>query len=351
MSSFQHDLREQLVEAMISGQLSRREFLRRASVLGLALGASTSLAGLGSRAFVGTARAQSGGTLRVGFVTPGKSIDPLRVNNEGGVIALDQAGEYLIWSNSSLQLEPRVAESWEPSEGGAVWTFKIRQGVKFHDGTPLTAKDVVATMQMHADEANGSNALSVFKGVLTPDGIRAVDDNTVGIQDRYPERQFPLPTTRIPWSCREDVFGEFKESHPDFEVEVAFVDVPDVASSFVQALEVDQAPDFFYAFESQGTLSYLNHLHDLTGVVEDAGLTDDFYENAKALWTTADGKLVGIPMYYGTKCYVYRADIWDEAGLDPDSLPHHLGGICRGCRQTDLKGCFGRQHPRRLSYV
>ena len=191
MSNLQHDLREQLVAAMRSGRLSRREFLRRASVFGLALGASTSLAGLGSRAFVGTARAQSGGTLRVGFVTPGKSIDPLRVNNEGGMIALDQAGEYLIWSNSSLQLEPRVAESWAPSEGGAVWTFKIRQGVKFHDGTPLTAKDVVATLQMHADEANGSNALSVFKGVLKPEGIRAIDDNTVEFRIDIPNGNFP----------------------------------------------------------------------------------------------------------------------------------------------------------------
>jgi multiple sugar transport system substrate-binding protein len=119
----------------------------------------------------------------------------------------------------------------------------------------------------------------------------------------------------------DNVFSEFKESHPDYEVEVNFVPVPDVARSFVQSLEVDQAPDFFYAFESQGTLSYLGHLHDLTGVVEDAGLTDDFYENAKTLWTTTDGKLVGIPMYYGVKCYVYRADIWEEAGLDPEKFP------------------------------
>jgi ABC-type glycerol-3-phosphate transport system substrate-binding protein len=138
---------------------------------------------------------------------------------------------------------------------------------------------------------------------------------TLRLQSSFP---VDYPNTLV---LAQDVFAEFKESHPDFEVEVAFVPVPDVARNFVQAMQVDQAPDFFYAFESQGTLSYLGHLHDLTDLVKDAGLWDDFYQSAKELWTTPDGKLIGIPDYFGTKCYVYRADIWQEAGLDPEKFP------------------------------
>ena len=68
---------------------------------------------------------------------------------------------------------PRLAESWKPNEDGSQWTFKIRQGVKFHDGKPMTAEDVAATFNLHADPDNGSNALSAFTGVLSKGGAQA----------------------------------------------------------------------------------------------------------------------------------------------------------------------------------
>jgi ABC-type glycerol-3-phosphate transport system substrate-binding protein len=138
--------------------------------------------------------------------------------------------------------------------------------------------------------------------------------NVLRLQSSYP---VDYPNTLV---MAENVFAEFKDSHPDFEVEVNFVRVPDVATSFIQGLEVDAAPDFFYCFESQGTLGYLDHLYDTTDLIKEAGLWDDFYQSAKDLWTLK-GKLVGVPTYFGVKCYVYRADIWDEAGLDPDNFP------------------------------
>jgi peptide/nickel transport system substrate-binding protein len=101
------------------------------------------------------------------------------VNDEGGLAVLGQSGEYLAWSNDQLQLEPRIAESWTPNADGSVWTFAIRQGVTFQDGTPLTAADVVATMELHTDPKNKSNALSAFTGVLSPGGAKATDDATV----------------------------------------------------------------------------------------------------------------------------------------------------------------------------
>ncbi len=133
------------------------------------------------------------------------------------------------------------------------------------------------------------------------------------------QTSFPVdfPNTLV---MQNNVFPEFREKYPDFEIEVSFVRARDVSRTFAQALKVGQAPDFFYAFENQGTLSYLEHLYDLTSLVKDAGLWDDFYQPAKDLWTV-NGKLIGIPTYYGVKCYVYRADIWEEEGLDPDKFP------------------------------
>src|SRR3954447_21433331 len=114
-------------------------------------GAKTSSSGGGSTAPSGNAvqaggkevAVKPGGTLKVGM-SPGPTteIDPIKVADEGGLGLMSQSGEFLSWSDSKLQLQPRLAESWKPNADGSVWTFKIRQGVKFHDGTPMTAEDV-----------------------------------------------------------------------------------------------------------------------------------------------------------------------------------------------------------------
>ncbi|HTW97340.1 MAG TPA: ABC transporter substrate-binding protein, partial [Acidimicrobiales bacterium] len=81
-----------------------------------------------------------------------------------------------------------------------VWNFKIRQGVKFHDGSPLTADDVVYTYQYHTNPKNGSEALSAFSGVLTNSGVTKVDDYTV---------QFALeaPNGNFPYLCSSDNYN------------------------------------------------------------------------------------------------------------------------------------------------
>jgi len=106
-------------------------------------------------------------------------------------VVLYQMGEYLAFSGPDLKLQPRLAESWSTNQDGSVWTFKIRQGVTFNNGTPMTAEDVAATVNMHADPANGSNALSVFKGVLTKGSAKATDPNTVQFTLDAPNGNFP----------------------------------------------------------------------------------------------------------------------------------------------------------------
>src|SRR4051794_27722032 len=133
-----------------------------------------------------------GGTLKLGM-SPGPTteIDPILVADEGGLGVMSQAAEFLSFSDNKLNLQPRLAESWKPNSDGSVWTFKIRQGVKFHDGTPMTADDVASSINALSDPKNGSNALSTFGGVLSKGSAKATDPTTVQFELDAPNGNFP----------------------------------------------------------------------------------------------------------------------------------------------------------------
>jgi peptide/nickel transport system substrate-binding protein len=108
---------------------------------------------------------------------------------------LGQTGEYLCLSTQTLTLKPVLATSWAPNSKADVWTFKIRQGVKFHNGQALTADDVVYTYQLQTNPSGKANALSAFGGVLAPSGVKKVDDFTVQFTLLAPNGNFPYLTS------------------------------------------------------------------------------------------------------------------------------------------------------------
>ncbi|MBV7333719.1 hypothetical protein KFU94_36905 [Chloroflexi bacterium TSY] len=126
-------------------------------------------------------------------VTSADTLDPAyRTSGTDGVL---QAAFYegLVSRDPSLTPIPELAESWEPNEDGSEWTFKLREGVTFHDGKPFVAADVVYTYQRLIDPDVGSPGASNFSA-LTPDGIVAVDDHTVRIRLTQPDVDFPNTT-------------------------------------------------------------------------------------------------------------------------------------------------------------
>ena len=182
MSEIENDL----IDELTSGRIDRREFLRHGSVLGLGMPLLSTLAGalgfsgLGAMAFAPAARAaKPGGTIRAATSLPAGAIDPVTVDDNGGLLMLLQTGEFLSVSGPDLRLKPVLAESWKPNADGSVWTFTLRKGVKFHNGKTMNADDVVATMDRLADPKNSSNALSAFSGVLSKGATKKVDDETV----------------------------------------------------------------------------------------------------------------------------------------------------------------------------
>ncbi|PZO82046.1 MAG: peptide ABC transporter substrate-binding protein [Mesorhizobium amorphae] len=183
-----------LIDGLVDGRVSRREFIRHGSLLGLSLpllGQIGMAAGFGAMPGQAFALGAPGATIRVACSAPTGAIDPVRTPDVGGLVMLQQTGEFLCMSGADLVLRPMIAESWTPNDKGDVWTFAIRKGVKFHNGAALVADDVVASIERLADPANSSNALSVFGGVLSKGGARKVDDHTVAFHLDAPNGNFP----------------------------------------------------------------------------------------------------------------------------------------------------------------
>jgi peptide/nickel transport system substrate-binding protein len=198
----QGDIGNHIIDEYAAGRISRRDFIRRGSVVGISLpvlGAVISACGSsGSPSSSPSSSAPAGkpgATIKVGVIVPAAAINPLTIADQGGLNMLGQAGEYLVFSDQHLTLQPQLATSWSPNATADVWTFKIRQGVKFHDGSPLTADDVVYTYKLQTDPKSTSNALSAFGGVLTPSGVKKVDSSTVAFHLTAPNGNFPYLTS------------------------------------------------------------------------------------------------------------------------------------------------------------
>jgi peptide/nickel transport system substrate-binding protein len=200
------ELENHYIDELVAGRVSRRQFMRKGAVIGMSTGLmGTILAACGGANKVGTSAASSatssasatgtavkGGTLKLATQAPAGAINPLTVSDAGGLCMLAQTGEFLAFDNNQLlQLQPMLATKWTPTKNGSVWTFNLRQGVKFHDGSPLTADDVVYTFQQLADPKNASNALSTFTSVLKPSGVVKVNDSTVAFHLEAPNGNFP----------------------------------------------------------------------------------------------------------------------------------------------------------------
>jgi peptide/nickel transport system substrate-binding protein len=102
----------------------------------------------------------------------------------GQIMSLAQEG--LLAFGDDLSLEPAVAESWEQTDD-TTYVYTLREGVKFSDGSDVTVDDVVFSMQMHADEAVGSQLGAFYTGV---ESIEASGDREITVTLAEPNAQF-----------------------------------------------------------------------------------------------------------------------------------------------------------------
>ncbi len=135
--------------------VNRRTLLKTSMAAGIA-------AGMGSSLLPGMARAQQkrGGTFRaaIGHGSTTDTLNPGSWENDF-VNGLGYAYcGYLTGVRRDGSLEPQIAESWEATPDAAEWRFKIRSGVTFHSGKPVTAEDVAASINFHRAEDSTSAA-------------------------------------------------------------------------------------------------------------------------------------------------------------------------------------------------
>jgi peptide/nickel transport system substrate-binding protein len=187
------ELENHVIDEFLAGHIDRRGFLRHGTTIGMSLPLLTTLAGAFGASMVALPRVAgaAGATVRVATTMPAAAIDPVTVADGGGLLMLQQTGEFLTISGADLRLRPGLATSWKPNKDGSVWTFTLRKGVKFHNGKAMGADDVVATIDRLADPKNSSNALSAFTGVLSKGGTKKVDDSTVEFHLDAPNGNFP----------------------------------------------------------------------------------------------------------------------------------------------------------------
>jgi peptide/nickel transport system substrate-binding protein len=270
------EIENDLVDELSSGRIDRREFLRHGSVLGLGLPLLSTLAGALGYAGLGAPAARAaaaGGTIRCATSLPAGAIDPVTVDDNGGLMMLIQTGEFLSVSGPDLRLKPVLAESWKPNQDGTVWTFKIRKGVKFHNGKEMTADDVVASIDRLANPKNSSNALSAFKGTLSQGATQKVDDYTVAFHLDAPNGNFPYLVSADNYNAiiiPADYAGDFEKNFigtGPFKLEKY---TPKVGASFVRNDDYwgpkalpDRTEWIFYQNLQAGVLALQGNLVDL----------------------------------------------------------------------------------------
>lgn len=166
---------------VLAGRMSRRAFLRLGLALGLSAGA-TALAACGGTApasapTAAPAPAGSGpsGRLRVASEIP-VQLDPAFASSDAEILILNHVYDYLVDIDAGNNVIPRLAREWTISDDGLRYRLTLASGVTFHDGSPLTAADVVWTFNRLRDPSLQLPTADLYANIaeIAADGDNAV---------------------------------------------------------------------------------------------------------------------------------------------------------------------------------
>lgn len=185
------------------GKMNRRTFLRLATLVGVSATMAYALAGCAPMTDMAAPPPKRGGTMKIGT-----SVQPIGhpalISWAEAANQLRQVGEYLTETGADNLTRPWLLEKWETDEDVKTWTLFLRRGIRFNNGQPLTADDLLFNFQQWLDLNLGSSMLGLLS-YLEMNNIEKVDDYTVRLhlnepQIGVPEHLFHYPALILPRS-------------------------------------------------------------------------------------------------------------------------------------------------------
>ena len=192
-NDFMHPAAKMYAQEVKDGKLDRREFLSRATALGLTSVAAYGLLGLDKPAQAG-GHAKKGGTIRMQMDV--KAFKDPRTH-DWTQISIISAGwlEYLVEYNSDGSFEPMLLTGWEANANATQYTLKVREGVKWNNGDDFTAEDVARNIIGWCDKSLEGNSMAgrmaslvdADTGKARDGAVVVVDQNTVQLNLLQPD--------------------------------------------------------------------------------------------------------------------------------------------------------------------
>ncbi len=171
--------------------------------------------------------------------------------------------EPLVWPTKGGAPQPHLAESWEVSDDGLTYTFKLKEGVKFHDGTELTAEDVAFSMDRMLSLGKGFSWL--WQDVLDVGDVEVVDNYTVAFHLNEPYGPF-LSTLVQFFVVNKDLLVENQEDGD-------YGEFGDYGQAFLNQQDAGSGPYYVDVYEP-GTKTVFRKFDDYWGGWEPGQVTE-----------------------------------------------------------------------------
>jgi peptide/nickel transport system substrate-binding protein len=207
-------------DKLVQGRISRRDFLRLSTLLGMSASTAYFLAACGAPEPAAPAEEEApaaGGVKRGGTWTSSMQLQlldhPARLSWVEGANIVRQISEYLTLTGTDNITRPYLLDRWEASEDVMTWDLYLRQGIKFNNGDEFTADDVMFTFGEWLNEDVGSSMLGLMAYLSGMQDVEKVDDYHVRLHLQFgdiavPEHLFHYPAVILHRNFEGDIIRQ-----------------------------------------------------------------------------------------------------------------------------------------------